>query len=97
VTSNLADRRDARRALIDDADRWPRKVIGPLGRVGKCLVMAARWLREAAGRHRAQFSDGAAVWVVYGPGRAAGYVPLGTSAIASMGGNSADAPLTVTP
>ena len=48
------DRRDAKSALIDDADGWPRKVVGLLGRMDDRLVVAAQWLREAAGRH----SDG---------------------------------------
>jgi hypothetical protein len=73
------DRRDARSALIDDADGWPRKVIGPLGRVGKRLVVAGKWLREAAGRHKVRFSDGAEVWVTYGPGRIEDFVPFGTT------------------
>ena len=45
------DRRDATSALIEDADGWPRTVVGPLGRVGGWLVVAARWLRDANGRH----------------------------------------------
>jgi hypothetical protein len=71
------DRRDARTALIDDADGWPRRVVGPVGRVGRRLVVAGAWLREAAGRHRVRFGDGAEVWVTYGPGRAEDFVPLG--------------------
>jgi hypothetical protein len=71
------DRRDAKSALIDDADGWPRKVVGPLGRLGKRLVVAGKWLREAAGRHKVRFSDGTEVWVTYGPGHAEDFVPLG--------------------
>ena len=71
------DRRDARSALIEDADGWPRKVVGPLGRVDGRLVVAARWLREANGRHQVRFGDGAEFWVVYGPGRSEDFVPLG--------------------
>jgi hypothetical protein len=71
------DRRDAKSALIEDADGWPRKVIGPLGRVGGRLVVAAQWLREANGRHRVRFDDGAELWVVYGPGQPEEVVPRG--------------------
>ena len=71
------DRRDARSALIEDADGWPRKVVGPLGRVDGRLVVAARWLREANGRHQVRFADGAELWVTYGPGRQEDFVPLG--------------------
>ena len=52
------DRRDARSALIEDADGWPRKVIGPLGHVDGRLVVAARWVGEAGGRHLAWFGNG---------------------------------------
>jgi hypothetical protein len=70
------DRRDARSALIEDADGWPRKVVGPLGRVEGRLVVAARWLREANGRHLVSFGDGQRLWVTYGPGRQENFVPL---------------------
>jgi hypothetical protein len=73
------DRRDARSALIDDADGWPRKVVGPLGRLGKRLVVAGKWLREAAGRHKVRFDDGVEAWVTYGPGRSEDFVPFGTA------------------
>jgi hypothetical protein len=55
------DRRDARSARIDDADGWPRRVIGPLGRAGRRLVVAARWRRAAGGRHLVVFADRAEV------------------------------------
>jgi hypothetical protein len=71
------DRRDAKSALIEDADGWPRKVVGPLGRVDGRLVVAADWLREANGRHRVRFADGSELWVVYGPGRKEDFVPIG--------------------
>jgi hypothetical protein len=61
------DRRDARSALIEDADGWPRKVIGPIGKADDRLVVAAQWIREANGRHRVRLADGAEFWVVYGP------------------------------
>jgi hypothetical protein len=70
------DRRDAKSALIDDADGWPRRVVGPLGRMDDRLVVAAQWLREAAGRHHVRFQDGAEWWVVHGPGKADDFVPL---------------------
>src|SRR4051812_20041091 len=70
------DRRDARSALIEDADGWPRKVIGPIRRAGGRLVVAAVWLREANGRHRVRFADGAELWVVYGPGHPPDFAPL---------------------
>src|SRR6478752_5591693 len=68
------DRRDARSALIEDADGWPRKVVGPLGRVDGRLVVAVEWLREANGRHRVEC--GTELWVVYGPGHPKDFVPL---------------------
>jgi hypothetical protein len=71
------DRRDGRSALIADADGWPRKVVSPLGRVDGRLVVAARWLREAAGRHQVWFGDGQRFWVVQGPGCPEDFVPLG--------------------
>jgi hypothetical protein len=71
------DRRDARTALIEDADGWPRKVASPLGRVEGKLCVAARWLREANGRHRVVFGDGAELWVTPGPSRQEEFVPLG--------------------
>jgi hypothetical protein len=74
------DRRDAKSALIDDADGWPRKVVSPLGRVDGRLVVAAQWLREAGGRHRVRFGDGTEMWVVQGPGRPDDFVPLGWKA-----------------
>ena len=70
------DRRDARSALIDDADGWPRHVVGPLGLVGGRLAVAARWVREANGRHLAAFEDGLRVWVTYGPGQPEDFGPL---------------------
>lgn len=70
------DRRDAKSALIEDADGFPRKVAGTLGRMHGQLVVAARWLREANGRHRVRFADGAEVWVVYGPGRLEDFEPF---------------------
>ncbi len=70
------DRRDARSALIEDADGFPRKVIEPLGRVDGRLVVAATSLREANGRHLAWF-DGQRLWVTYGPRQPEGFVPRG--------------------
>jgi hypothetical protein len=70
------DRRDARSAIIEDADGWPRRVVSPLGRVDGRLVVAECCVREAAGRHRVRFGDGAELWVVQGPGRAVDFVPL---------------------
>jgi hypothetical protein len=74
------DRRDARSAHIEDADGWPRRVVGSLGRVDGRLVVAARWVREAGGRHRVRFGDGTELWVVQGPGRRPNFVPLGECA-----------------
>src|SRR5439155_17541796 len=37
------DRRDARSALIEDADGWPRKVVGSLGRFDSRLWAARKW------------------------------------------------------
>jgi hypothetical protein len=74
------DRRDAKSALIEDADGWPRIVVGPLGRVDGRLVVAANWLREAAGRNRVRFGDGAEMWVIQGPGRPEDFVALGSKA-----------------
>ena len=74
------DRGDAKSALIEDADGWPRKVVGPLGRVEGRLVVAAIWLREANGRHRVRFVDGSEVWVVYGPRPEADFARLGSTA-----------------
>ena len=74
------DRRDARSALIEDADGWPRTVVGPLGRVAGRLVVAAVWLRAAAGRHRVRFRDGFECWVTQGPGDPDAFVPLGWNA-----------------
>ena len=71
------DRRDAKSALIEDADGWPRRVVSPLGRVGGRLCVAGRWLREANGRHHVVFGDGSEWWVVQGPGRPEDFVPLG--------------------
>lgn len=71
------DRRDARGALIDDADGWPRKVTSPLGRVAGRLAVAARWLRAAAGRHRVRFGDGSECWVIQGPSDPDDFIPLG--------------------
>jgi hypothetical protein len=51
------DRRDAKGALVEDADGFPRKVVGLLGRMNGRLVVAAQWLRQAIGRHRVQFAD----------------------------------------
>ena len=79
------DRRDARSALIDDADGYPRKVVGPLGRVAGRLVVAAQWLRAAAGRHRVKFQDGAEHWVIQGPGDPDAFVPLGWGPVAPRG------------
>jgi hypothetical protein len=70
------DRRDAKSALIEDAEGFPRKVVGPLGRVDGRLVVAARWLREANGRHRVRLDCGTELWVVYGPIDPKGFVPL---------------------
>lgn len=78
------DRRDARSALIEDADGWPGKVVGPLGRVDGRLVVAARWVREVNGRHLAWFADGQHLWVTYGPGRAEDFIPLGRRACGSQ-------------
>jgi hypothetical protein len=61
------DRRDGRSALIEDADGWPRKVVGPLGRVEGRVVVAAEWLREANGPHRVRFECGTELWTVHGP------------------------------
>jgi hypothetical protein len=71
------DRRDARSALIEDADGFPRKVIGPLGRVDGRLVAAGHWLREANGRHLAWFDHGQRLWVIYGPRQPEEFVPRG--------------------
>jgi hypothetical protein len=71
------DRRDGKSALIEDADGWPRKVVGPLGRVDGRLVVAGRWLREANGRHLVWFGDGSRVWVTQGPGSPEDFAPLG--------------------
>jgi hypothetical protein len=71
-------RRDGKSALIEDADGWPRAVVSPLGRVDGRLVVAARWLREANGRHLAWFGDGQRLWVTYGPGRQVDFIPLGS-------------------
>jgi hypothetical protein len=70
------DRRDARSALIEDADGWPRRVQSPLGRYRGRLCAAARWVREAAGRHQVRFGDGMEVWVVQGPSPQGEFVPL---------------------
>jgi hypothetical protein len=86
------DRRDARSALIDDADGWPRKVVGPLGRVDGRLVVAAAWLREANGRHLASFADGQRLWVTYGPGRPEEFAPLGGAAAGTAHGLHAGSP-----
>jgi len=61
------DRRDALSALIEDADGWLRKVVGPMGRGEGRPVVVARWLREAGGRHEVSFEDGTKLWVVQGP------------------------------
>lgn len=74
-------RRGGKCALIEDADVWPRKVIGPLGRVDGRLTVAARWLREANGRHRVRFDCGAELWVVYGPRPETDFVRLGSTAL----------------
>jgi hypothetical protein len=71
------DRRDALSALIDDADGWPRRVVGPMGRVDGRLVVMAKWLREAAGRHEVSFEDGTKLWVVQGPRTIEELVQLG--------------------
>jgi hypothetical protein len=76
------DRRDARSALIDDADGWPRHVVGPLGLVGGRLAVAARWVRAANGRHLAAFEDGSRLWVTYGPGWSEDFVPLAPPSVA---------------
>ena len=52
------DRRDARSALIEDADGWPRRVVGPLGRVRGRLCVAARWVREVGDREAAAWVGG---------------------------------------
>jgi hypothetical protein len=83
------DRRDARSALIEDADGWPRKVIGPLGRVDGRLVVAARWLREANGRHQVWFGDGQRLWVTYGPRPQEEFAPLGWPDQPAGGGSDA--------
>src|SRR5579864_5885718 len=74
------DRRDARSALIEDADGWPRKVVGPLGRAGGRLVVTGEWLREVAGRHRVRFECGAELWTVYGPRPDIDFVRFGATA-----------------
>jgi hypothetical protein len=74
------DRRDARHALIEDADGFPRKVLGTLGKVDDRLVVAAAWLREANGRHRVRFECGTEFWTVYGPRPEFDFVRLGGSA-----------------
>src|SRR5262249_53668182 len=61
------DRRDALRALVEDADGGPRRVVGPMGRVEGRLVVVAKWLREAGGRHEVSFEDGMKLWVVQEP------------------------------
>jgi hypothetical protein len=70
-------RRDARSALIHDADGFPRNVIGPLGRVDGRLVVAGHWLREANGRHLAWFDGGQWLGVTYGPRQPEEFVPRG--------------------
>jgi hypothetical protein len=86
------DRRDARSARIDDADGWPRRVTSPLGRVAGRLVVAARWVRAAAGRHRVRFGDGSEWWVVQGPGRPEDFIPLGWGPVARPGLVPSDRP-----
>ncbi|HKB04902.1 MAG TPA: hypothetical protein VKD90_21945 [Gemmataceae bacterium] len=70
------DRRDAKSALIEDADGLPRRVRSPLGRYRRRLCAAARWVREAAGRHQVRFGDGTEAWVVQGPSPQEEFVPL---------------------
>lgn len=82
------DRRDARSALIDDADGYPRKVVSPLGRVAGRLVVAARWVRSAAGRHRVKFGDGSEHWVVQGPGNLHDFIPLGWGPVSMLPGRA---------
>jgi hypothetical protein len=72
--------RDAKSAQFDDADRWPRRVVSPLGRYRGRLCVAGRWVREAGGRHLARFADGQEVWVTYGPGDQKEFAPLGWAA-----------------
>jgi hypothetical protein len=74
------DRRDAKSALIEDADGWPRRVIGPLGRADGRLVVAGTWVREANGRHRVRFDDGTELWTVYGPRPDIDFVRFGATA-----------------
>jgi hypothetical protein len=74
------DRRDGKSALIEDADGWPRRVSGPLGRVRGRLCVAAGWVRESGGRHLAWFADGSRVWVVQGPAAPEEFAPLGWKA-----------------
>jgi hypothetical protein len=74
------DRRDALSALIEDADGWPRRVVGPMGRVDGRLVVVAQWLREAGGRHEVAFEDGTKLWVVHGPSTIEDFVRLGLDA-----------------
>jgi hypothetical protein len=70
------DRRDARSALIEDADGWPRRVHSPLGLRRGRLCAAARWVREAGGRHLVRFGDRTELWVVQAPSPQEEFVPL---------------------
>ncbi len=74
------DRRDSKCAPIDDADGWPRKVVGPLGQADGRLVVAGAWLPEAGGRHRVRFECGTEMWVVYGPRPEIAFVRFGSAA-----------------
>jgi hypothetical protein len=73
------DRRDAKNALIEDADGFPRKVLGPLGKADGRLVVAGEWLREASGRHRVRFDCGTELWTVYGPRSDINFVRVGSA------------------
>src|SRR5262245_51936950 len=56
----------AKPAQIEYAGGWPRKVVGPLGRMNGRRVVTANWLRKANGRHRVRFVDGNELWVAHG-------------------------------
>ncbi len=83
------DRRDARSALIEDADGWPRKVDGLVGQADGRLVVAATSLRESNGRHRVRFECGTELWVVHSPRPETDFVRFGAAARPAAGSASA--------
>jgi hypothetical protein len=86
------DRWDAKSALIEDADGFLNRVVGPLGRVNGRLVVTANWLREANGRHRVRFACGTEFWVVYGPRPDIDCVRFGSTAPAGSPASPLTAP-----